>query len=392
MSETPASLILAQLRASVLERLRELRRDEGVSVGNAVTYLQDGDEAYPMMLAAIASAERSVHLETYIFDPDSVGGRFLRALAAAARAGVSVRLVVDAVGSYRMSASDLEYVRRAGVRVHVFNPIRVAPFELLSRRNHRKLLVVDGRVAFVGGMNISADHVPPPMGRGWRDSLVCIEGPAVTHLDASFARINTKDNAEEAAVPATLATPAALDGRVRVLWNNWYARRYAIRDSYLRHIGRAERSITFAHSYFVPDGKMRRALKKALERGVKIRLLLPGLSDVPIVKRAMEAFYAKYLELGIEVREWPGAMMHMKVAVFDDAHFTIGSYNLDHRSLRKNLEVALWISQTPCIEKLMQNLAADWQASVAITQEKWVRRTWLARLREWVAFRLRKSF
>jgi cardiolipin synthase A/B len=186
--------------------------------------------------------------------------------------------------------------------------------------------------------------------------------------------------------------PAAVDGRVRVLWNNWYARRYLIRDSYLRHIDRAERTIVFAHSYFVPDGKMRRALKRAIKRGVKVRLFFPGLSDVPIVKRAMEAYYAHYLDWGIEVREWPGTMMHMKVALFDDGVFTIGSYNLDHRSLKKNLELALWISQTPCTERLRHQLEEDWHKSVPITRETWRDRTWAQRLREWVAFRLRKSF
>jgi cardiolipin synthase len=325
----------------------------------------------------------------YIFDPDVVGRRFVRALAQKAREGVTVRLIVDAVGSYRLPASDLSYLRAAGATVHVFNPIRIAPFELLSRRNHRKVLVVDQQLAFVGGMNVSSDHVQPPLGQGWRDSMLQIVGPAALHIEATFGKVFTRW--PTATVPKP-PKPLGNEGRVRVLWNEWYLKRYVVRNAYLEHIRKASRSIFIAHSYVVPDLKIRRALRKAIARGVKVRMLLPGLSDVPIVKRAMESFYARYLQWGIEVREWPGIMLHTKVAVFDDAVFTIGSYNLDLRSLTKNLEISLWCSGSPVTQVIAKSLEADWEKSTPVVAEKWEMRTWFRRVREWIAFRMRKQF
>jgi cardiolipin synthase len=367
-----------------------------ITTGNALTAFHDGGCAYPPMLAAIASARRYIHCETYILDPDAVGGRFVRALSERARAGVRVRFVVDAVGSYRLPRSWIEHLERAGVYVHVFNPIRFAPMEMLTKRNHRKLLVVDGELAFTGGMNLSVDHVDPPLGKAWRDCMFLVRGPAVVDMDQAFIRSYLGHIAvgEPLGRDLSLARrPLAdekLPGRVLVQTNGWLTRRYSIRNAYVRAIDRSERDILLAHSYFVPDLKLRRALRRARKRGVRVRLLLPGMSDVPIVKRAMESLYDRWLRLGIEIREWPGSMMHLKVGTFDGEVLSCGSYNLDDRSLRKNMEVALWVSRSPVVQDMLTRLDSDWQKCHEVTTQQWQKRTVIRRFREWIAFRLRK--
>jgi cardiolipin synthase A/B len=366
------------------------------SGGNRVVVLHDADEAYPAMIAAIALAKHVIHCEMYILDPDEVGGRFVRALAERARSGVSVRLMVDAVGSYRLPGRWLEYLSKAGVDVHVFNPIRFAPLELLTKRNHRKMLVVDRKVAFTGGMNISMDHVCVPRGKAWRDCMVQVAGPVVLDLDDAFVRSYRQLVSPHEADQDDLLPPETRDRRldqptfIQLQSNALLRRRYTIRNAYVRAIKAAEREIIFAHSYFVPDLEIRRALKNARQRGVRIRLLLPGVSDVPIVKRAMEALYAKWFEYGIEVREWRGAMLHLKISVFDGRVFGCGSYNLDDRSLRKNLELALWITGTDEVKKLVERLEVDWARCQEVTPANWHERPLLRRMREWIAFRLRK--
>lgn len=368
------------------------------SGGNDVRFLASIDAIYPQMLALIANATRSVHLEFYIFDDDLVGQRFMRALAMQARRGVAVRMVIDAVGSYRTRRSTLDYLREAGVELVVFNPPRFAPLSVLTRRNHRKLLVVDQSVAVVGGMNISRVHIPRPHGDAWLDCACVLRGLSAQDLAYSFARMYRRLPAARGkdGVDLVAARPQRSEannpGQVWVQDNAWYSRRYLIRDTYVREIRRAQRTIELAHAYFVPDAKLLRALRAAVQRGVRVRLLLPGPSDVPIVKRAMEALYESYFRWGVELREWPHSMLHSKLAVFDGEVFTCGSYNLDDRSLRKNLELVVWVRGCEAVRTVSADFEANWQAAAPVLARLWARRSWWQRLRERVAYYLRKRF
>lgn len=316
-----------------------------------VRLLRDGVEALPAMLKAIRDARREVLLEMYWIGADDVGAAFRDALAEKAHEGVTVRVVYDAVGSLAIGASFWRRVLDAGGDVRDFHPLfPLRPtFDLarLEVRDHRKLLVVDGQVGFTGGLNLAQPWLPrADGGGGWRDDMVEVRGHASAELRTLFYKTwrriaahklpRTKGGSRGPRDLAPLSRHPR--GPVYVLANSKRTRRN-LRFEYLSRIQRAERSIDIANSYFVPDRYVRRALFRAIGRGVRVRVLVPRKSDIAAVQFALEAMYDLLLRSGVELYQYGGPMMHAKTAVIDDRFATIGSYNLDERSRRKNLEV-----------------------------------------------------
>ena len=321
--------------------------------GHRLTLLHDGAEAFPAMLAAIADAKEEILLEMYWFEGDATGRRFAEALMRRAREGLRVAVLYDAVGSIGTSRGFWDGLRRAGVEVREFNPVSLwrRRFDLgaLNRRNHRKLLVLDGRVGFTGGVNLadqwSADDEG---GGGWRDDMVRVEGPACRTMRAIFAH-----GWETAS--GLFGDAGPLDERgwrhlphegehITLLANHQFGKGRAIRRAYLRQIRRARRTVFLTNSYFLPDRVIRRALMGAARRGVDVRVLLPGAIDVPAVRYAGQRMLPRLLRAGVRVWEYGGAVLHAKTASVDGEWGTVGTYNLDHRSWRYNLEVNLAVN------------------------------------------------
>jgi cardiolipin synthase len=318
--------------------------------GNAVRLLHDGREAFPTMLAAIAQARRQVLLEMYWFDSDFVGRRFAEELSRARRRGVEVAIIYDSVGSIGADRGMFAALEADGAHVLEFNP--VAPwrrrfrlsFSRLSNRDHRKILVVDGQVGFTGGINIARQWAPvEERGGGWRDDMVRIEGPAVNGLTHCFHRVWRRHE-----LPALLhlhARPpdaAAESGRllpVRILGERYFRHRHQIATDYASRVYAAQKTVYISNSYFVPDASVRRALVRAAQRGVDVRVIVPAHSDVEPVKFAGRAQYRKLLEGGVRIFEWQDGMFHAKTAVIDGEWCTTGTFNFDYMSLRYNLEV-----------------------------------------------------
>jgi cardiolipin synthase len=323
--------------------------DEQYVEGNRIRLLRNAVEAYPEMLQAIRSAVRQVLLEMYWFDSDRVGKRFARALAEAAARGVQVAVIYDALGSVTADGAMFESMRRAGIHVLEFNPI--APWKRrfrlsgLTRRDHRKLLIVDGRRGFTGGINIADPWLPPSEdGSGWRDDMVCIEGPAVARLCAMFFQAWDREQGEPLARlgwSRKLGDGADVPGgqRVRVLGENFFRNRHEIARAYIAHLYRARQRAWISNSYFVPDPSVRRALVHAASRGVDVRVIVPAQSDVEIVRHASRAVWGRLLRHGVKIYEWQGSILHSKTAVIDGRWSTLGTFNLDYLSVRWNLEV-----------------------------------------------------
>jgi cardiolipin synthase len=324
------------------------RRRRGASgntraAGNKVRLLHDGAQVFPAMLDAIASARTEVLLEMYWFDSDRTGTRFAEALRDKARAGVSVRLIYDAVGSIDANDAMFDELRDAGVEVHEYNPI--APwrerfrFSRIGRRDHRKLLVVDARLAITGGVNL-ADHWAPRTegGGGFRDDGVEVIGPAARVLRWLFYR-----NFPRPAPPVLEPSREAGDVSVTVLAPELSHRRRDIYDAYVNAIARAERDITITSSYFIPPRRLRSALERAATRGVRVRIIVPKHSDIKVAQLASRALYEFLLEKGVIIYEWDGGVLHAKTAAIDDAWCTVGTFNFDALSTRYNLEVNLAI-------------------------------------------------
>lgn len=341
---------------------------ERLTEGNRLRILHDGREAFPAMLEAIAAARHSVHLETYILQDDPTGWRFARALAERSRAGVQVRVIYDWLGSVTLGDAFPQYLRNHGVQVLAYRP--VAPWLrrwAWSRRDHRKILAVDARVAFTGGINIAHDHAAPHEGGGgWRDIHVRVEGPAAYELDRLFRALWYRETGRWFGLAK--APPERPDGAlVQVAANQEFLRRRRIRQDYRHAIQRARRSILIANPYFVPDRGIRRDLYAARRRGVSVDVLVPSRSDVPAAQYASRSLFSSHLRAGLRLYAWPGPHMHAKAVVIDRAWSTVGSYNMDHRSWLHNLEVNLHVEDPAFALELERAVRKDIALSREIT-------------------------
>lgn len=363
--------------------------------GNHVTLLHDGERFFPAMLSAIESAEREVLVEMYWFASDRTGRRFAEALAARARQGVDVRVLYDAVGSWETDEEMFDAMRAAGCRVEQYNPI--APWRkrfklgVVNNRDHRKMLVVDGRTGFVGGLNLGDEWAPEADGgQGWREDVVRVQGPAVRQMRDLFDYTwSLLVGRQPLAVPTPPATPEG-ESPVRVLASHYRGDRRAIRRAYLERIRAARRRICITNSYFVPERVVRRALAAAVRRGVEVRVLLPGESDVPAVSFAGRRLYSWLLERGVRLFEWQGNILHSKTAVVDGEWCAVGSYNLDYRSWRFNLESIVTIDDPSVAEAMEQQFERDLQRAGPIELRHWRYRSLSERGLEWFFYRFRK--
>lgn len=361
--------------------------------GNGCQLLRDGVEAFPSMLDAINAARRYVRLETYMFIDDAVGELFARALAAAARRGVEVTVLYDALGSWTTSRAFFERLRAEGVDIRPFKPLSLRGLSSMMRRNHRKLLIVDGEVGFVGGINVAAKWAPVGQGEGWRDDVLRVEGPAVVQLERCFT------------ASWWIAVQRRLHRLRELLHRRRAARQLGARGStslvvlstrrtiyraYLHAIERAKRSVLIAAAYFVPDRRMVEALRAAAERGVEVALLLNGKSDHPWLHYVTRAFYDRLLEKGVRIYEWCHGTLHAKTAVVDGAWGTVGSFNLERMSFLFNYEVNVAFADPALGAALEASFRNDCRMCSPIEVARWRRRPLWQRVLERTLYLFRK--
>ena len=374
--------------------------------GDQVRLLRDGVEALPAMLAAIGNATREIVLEMYWVGVDQVGLKFRDALAEKARAGVTVRVIYDAIGSLGMTRTFWDPLLRAGGSVreyHPLSPLKPA-FELarIEQRNHRKILVIDGNRGFTGGLNLARPWLAiEDGGDAWRDDMVEIQGHASEELRTLFYKTWRRMSfrilpRHPFGVLRVIDVPTDLvplskrpTGKVWVLASQRKTKRN-LRREYLGWLNRAQVSIEIANSYFIPDAEVRNALYRAVLRGVRVRILVPTKSDVALVQYALEALYESLLRNGVEMYCHVGPMMHAKTAIIDDRFATIGSYNLDERSKTKNLEVNIAVEDAPFASYVRAWFDKDLEDATHLDLYEWRARPLARRGMEYVAFALRK--
>lgn len=361
-------------------------------LGNSADLLLDGERIFPSMLEAIGSATDSVSVEMYCFADDGVGRAFARALAERAEAGVRVRVLVDAAGCRLSPRTFFGWMRARGIRVLGVNPLRQFLRAPRRWRDHRKLVVVDDQVAFVGGVNLSREGTSVRKGgAGWHDAAVRVTGPVVAGLAASFEQVwreraGTKERALSPLVPAPTGAMPALILESRPIGPGPFA-------SVFRHaVRRARRRVWIANPYFLPPRRLRRSLKQAARRGADVRILVPGQSDCPFALWAAQRFYASFLRSGIRLFEWASSMMHAKVAVLDGCWSTIGSYNMDPLSLLRNRELNLVLFGREAGSRFEEMLEPDFERSPEIQLRAWRERGLIRRLREQVCSGFRLLF
>lgn len=363
--------------------------------GNSVSILENGVEIFPAMLSAILAAEKSVHLEAYIFWSDSVGRQFRDALAATAARGVEVRVLLDGVGSpKRLEKGDVTILRNAGCQVELFRPVRPWMLDVINRRTHRRILVVDGKIAFTGGVGFAdvwAGDADSP--EHWRDTQVRIEGPVVAQMQSAF-----QDNWSEVTGELLVGEkyfPALPDrGNVRAaaVASSPVPSSSAVQLLYSVAISAAEQTIEIANSYFVPNDESVELLAAAARRGVDVRILVPGeINDLPVTKAGGRSKFGELLRAGVKIYEYEPTMMHAKTMVVDGVFATVGSTNFDNRSFRYNDELDLAVYDEGIARRLSQMFAADVGRSRPYTYEQWANRTILERLTEWALVPIRSQ-
>ncbi len=348
------------------------------------------------MLEAIRGAQRQVLLEMYWFASDTIGRTFARALSEAAARGVEVALIYDSLGSWESDLEMFDEMRRAGVKLLEYNPVlpwhKRFRLAMLTRRDHRKILVVDGEIGFTGGINIADQWQPEDQdGQGWRDDMARLEGPAVQGLSELFLRNWHTDTDEPLARLSRVGAPKQnRPQKVRVLGENFAEHRREIVRAYLKNVYRAERRVWIANSYFVPDRMVVRALKRAARRGADVRVIVPGESDVEIVRHASRAVWGGLMRHGVRIYEWQKNMLHAKTAVIDGRWSTIGTFNMDARSLRSNLEVNVAVSDEGFAAFMEQSFERDLEDSREVDAHEFLFRPLGDRLLELILYRFRK--
>ena len=351
--------------------------------GNQVRLLADGPATYQAMLESIDSARHYVHMETYIFEDDEEGQRFADALIAAHRRGAAVAVMIDAVGTLGTPDTLFDRMRDAGVQVAVFNPVNPAEARAgwsPNQRNHRKLLVVDGKVGYLGGINVSSVYSsgsrPSSDGREaqpWRDTHIRIAGPAVAELERVILA-GWESQKGPPLTPRDFFPKVAPQGdlTVRILANQPdRSDGYTVYLTLMSAFESAQKSIHITMAYFVPDPAFVEALEHAAQRGVDVVLVLPGFSDSSLVFHAGRSHYESLLEAGAKIYERRDALLHAKTAVVDGVWSTVGSSNMDWRSFALNYEINAVILGPEFGAEMEALFEEDVAASEQVTLDRW---------------------
>jgi cardiolipin synthase len=353
--------------------------------GDRYEMLVNGDRMFPPMLEAIETARGRISFETYIYSNGTIADRFTVALAAAARRGVQVTLVIDAVGSADLDSSHLDTMKGAGVRVGVFNRLTWHSLEEANYRTHRKILVVDGNVGFTGGAGVADHWLGDAQGPDhWRDTHYKVTGPAARLLEATFYEnwIET-GGVVKPEVDPEIAPAGTGSGRSVVASSSPAGGSNSMKRLYLLSIAAAERTIDISSPYFVTDESSRWAIEQAVKRGVKIRFLVEGdITDAKPVKFASRDAYESFLSLGVEIYEYQPTMMHAKSMVVDGIWSIIGSANFDNRSLELNDESNIATADAGLGAAITAQFERDLAKSKRLRLDEWRNRALWEKARE----------
>ncbi|HKQ24956.1 MAG TPA: cardiolipin synthase [Burkholderiales bacterium] len=413
LSTQQSAAILEKLKEengnpSILERhvaVEEAAVDSPLVIGNKAVLLQDGPATYKAMFAAIRNARHHINLETYIIEDDEVGREFTDLLIAMRKKGVQVTMLYDSVGSLRTPKEFFDYLRDNNIAVLEFNPVNplaVRKAWLLNNRDHRKLLIVDGRIAFLGGINISSVYSSGSASSGkpakkkkenggsdaapWRDTHVQVEGPVVAEFQKLFMQTWEKQGGEPLK-DARFFPKLEVRGKdiVRAVGSasdEAYSRIYV---TLVSAINSAESQVQITNAYMVPDEQLLETLVAAAMRGVDVKLIVPSHTDFWAVFHAGRAHYTELLKAGVKIYERQGALLHSKTASIDGVWSCVGSTNLDWRSFLHNNEIDAVILGDEFARQMQTMFDKDLSQSVAIDLETWKHRPIGDRFKEWAA-------
>jgi cardiolipin synthase len=342
--------------------------------GNRLTLLLNGEQIYPAILTAIRGARTTITYAQYSYEDGSIARDLAEALAERCRAGVRVHVLLDAVGTLPMPREYTDLMSKAGCQVVLFRPLGPLGIGRANNRNHRRILVVDGRVGFTGGSGVSSKW----LGDGrtpdhWRETDVRIEGPAVEYLQGAFAENWVEATGVVLGGADYFPAPTRPKGQIyaQIIRSGPQGGSYAVYTTFLLALSSAQHSVEITNPYVLLDDQMTETLVQAARRGVRIRFLVPGVTDHPLVRYAGRGQFGPLLEAGIEIYEYTAALLHAKTMVIDGIWVTIGSANLDYRSFRLNDELNVVAYDRQFAARLEQVFRDDLQYAKRIDLEAW---------------------
>lgn len=362
-------------------------------LGNRVQLYEHGGDFFTALFQQIATATTSIQAEFYIIKADSTGQQFARLLVEAAARGVGVALIYDYVGCYETPSSYFKQMERAGVRCLAFNVPAFSRLHWLDRRDHRKMVIIDGHTAFLGGMNVGdayagfGENLEP-----WRDVGLCVQGPAVEEIQGLFGDTWRMESGDTLPVPASGRDIVVASGDADVMIVNGapHHTRSVIRSAFRLAMAGARRSIRIMTPYFLPGPRMVRALLRAHKMGVRVQMILPSISDVPLVKLISLAYLTPLVQAGIEVYERQDVILHAKVMLIDDTWVTLGSANLDHRSFHRNFEINVVVASHDFGIQVWRMFDEDLAKSRRVEVGEYEPNGWMERLLIWLLAPLRR--
>jgi cardiolipin synthase A/B len=356
--------------------------------------LTNAEEFYPAMLEAISNARQTINMECYIFRPDKIGRKFMRAMMDRARAGVIVTLIVDAVGSFRFGLSGIREMREAGCHVEAYQRLKWYRLARLNNRTHRELLIVDGKEAFIGGAGVGDQWAKGQRGkRPWRDTMARVTGPVVAAIQGVFAENWVECCGEILSGPEYFPELKKTgDTPTVVIKSSPADRATASRVAFQMLIESATKSIQITTPYFLPDKSLRNAFKESARRGVKIDIIVPGShTDQRWVRLVSRRKYRELLKEGIRIYEYRAGMIHAKVLNVDDLWVVLGTTNFDNRSFEHNDEINVAIRDEEMSARAAKDFKADLQRCEEVTMDTWRRRPLLEKIVEPFAWILERQ-
>ncbi|MGO9378981.1 MAG: cardiolipin synthase [Dissulfurispiraceae bacterium] len=405
LSPQKSAAIMERLKRSVdqtdmLERFTavvESVTESPLTKGNKVTLIANGQDAYAAMFKAIQNAKDHINLETFIIEDDDVGRKFADLLLQKQSEGVQVNLIYDSIGSYSTPSAFFKRLRDGGIKVVEFNPLN--PFKahehwLLPHPDHRKILVIDGKVAISGGINISSVYSSRLSGRKqvegtplpWRDTDVQIEGPAVAEFQKLFFDTWQKQKGPELTAKNYFPKQEEVgNALVRVVGSTLGENNRITFIVYASAITFAEHSVHLTNAYFVPDDQMLDAFTDAAKRGVDVKIIVPAKTDSNMALQAQRYNYSELLKSGVNIYERRNALLHAKTAVIDEVWSTVGSTNMDYWSFLSDDEVNAVILSHEFALEMEKMFTGDLAESDHIQWEEWKKRPLLPRIEEWLA-------
>jgi cardiolipin synthase A/B len=405
LSNTEGRLLIARLektsgKTDLLQRhlaFEQAITGSSLIVGNKVTLLENGADTYRAMFSAIEGADDNINLESYEFIDDPIGQEFADALIAKQRAGVQVNVIYDSFGSWNTPAAFFQRMRDSGIRVLQFDPLSPAARRFhwaTAHRDHRKLMIIDGRTAILGGINLSDVYSSSPSFESdkresnkadlgsWRDTDIEIEGPAVAECQNLFIEHWISQRGRPLS-PRRYFAPLSEQGNdiVRII-GFAPGKLSLIYITLISAINNAERNVYITDAYFAPDARMLNAMESAARRGVDVKLLVPGANTSSLVEAAARSHYMNLLNAGVKVYEWRGKMLHAKTATVDHVWSTVGSSNLDWWSIVRNDEINATILSAGFGQEMDRMFARDLQNATEIDAKQWKSRSIFERIYE----------